>query len=156
MAPLPPTPMRGEPAAWRIVLFAAAVPLLLRLVRIDRLGDWIEPRREPPAGDPRTSGEAYRATARRIDRLRQGGRPLVRSGCLVRGITLYRFLRRAGAPVTLHFGMGLIGMEMNAGIDADTADGFAGHCWVELAGEPFAEPRDPRPLYVEMLRFPRA
>src|SRR5206468_51954 len=32
-----------QPAAWRVVLFAAAVPLLLRLVRVDRLGAWIEP-----------------------------------------------------------------------------------------------------------------
>ncbi len=159
-APLPPAPMQGEPAAWRVVLFAAAVPLLLRLVRIDRLGDWIEPRREPPlaAGEPRPLDEAYRATARRIDRLRQAGRPLVRSGCLVRGITLYRFLRRAGAPVTLHFGMAL-GKGPGARIDGETGepgDGFAGHCWVELAGQPFGEPRDPRPIYAEMLRFPRA
>jgi hypothetical protein len=144
----------GQPAAWRVVLFAAAVPLLLRAVRIDRLGAWIEPRR-PPA-DPRAfdaarghardqaCDQACNEIIRRIDRLRRAFRPLVRSGCLTRGITLYHFLRRAGAPVSLHFGVG------------DPGDGFAGHCWVELAGEPVAEPRDPRPLYPEMLRFPQS
>jgi transglutaminase superfamily protein len=146
MAPTPPLPAPDRPAAWRVVLVAAAVPLLLRLVRVDRLGPWLEPRREPPAADPRDWG----AMVRRLDRLRRAGRPLVRSGCLTRAITLYYFLRRAGAPATLHFGMG-------AGIDGDgaPADGFAGHSWVELDGEPVAEPRDPRPLYAEMLRYPR-
>jgi hypothetical protein len=129
------------PAAWRVVLFAAAVPLLLRFVRIDRLGGWLEPRREPPRSP---AGPAIDGMVRRIDRLRLAGRPLVRSGCLTRAITLYYFLRRAGAPATLHFGMG------------ELRDGFAGHCWVELAGEPIAEPRDPRPLYPEMLRFPQS
>lgn len=130
----------ARPAAWRVVLVAAAVPLLLRLVRVDRLGAWIEPRRKPPPADAREFDELVR----RLDRLRRAGRPLVRSGCLTRAITRYYFLRRAGAPVTLHFGMG-------AGTDGD---GFAGHAWVELAGEPLAEPRDPRPLYAEMLRIP--
>src|SRR4051812_33218231 len=137
--------MTGEPAAWRVVLFAAAVPLLLRFVRVDRLGGWIEPRREPPRSpaEPR----AFDDLVRRIDPPRLAGRPLVRSGCLPRGIPLYHFLRRAGAPATLHFGMG-----KDVG---KPGDGFAGHCWVELAGEPIAEPRDPRPLYPEMLRFPQ-
>jgi len=137
--------MTSQPAAWRIVLFAAAVPLLLRFVRVDRLDGWIEPRREPPR--PPADPAALDGMVRRIDRLRLAGRPLVRSGCLTRGITLYHFLRRAGAPATLHFGMG-------KGVD-EPGDGFAAHCWVELAGEPIAEPRDPRPLYPEMLRFPR-
>lgn len=146
----PPIVLRepAQPAAWRVVLVAAAVPLLLRLVRVDRLGAWIEPRREPPPADPRAN-DAITAIVWRLDRLRRAGHPLVRSGCLTRAITRYYFLRRAGAPVTLHFGMG-------AGIDGEgtPGDGFAGHAWVELAGEPLAEPRDPRPLYAEMLRIP--
>ena len=43
MAPIAPSPEPTEPAAWRVVLFAAAVPLLLRAVRVDRLGAWLEP-----------------------------------------------------------------------------------------------------------------
>src|SRR5436305_12619275 len=137
--------MTGEPAAWRVVLFAAAVPILLRFVRVDRLGGWIEPRREPPSSpaEPR----AFDDLVRRIDRLRRAGRPLVRSGCLTRGITLYHFLRRAGAPATLHFGMG-------KGVGEPGA-GFAGHCWVEPPGEPAPDPRAPRPPHLEILRFPQ-
>ena len=148
-ATAPPVALRepARPAAWRVVLVAAAVPLLLRLLRIDRLGAWIEPRREPPRApaDPRALDELVR----RLDHLRRAGHPLVRSGCLTRAITRYYFLRRAGAPVTLHFGMG-------SGIDDEgtPGEGFAGHAWVELAGEPLAEPRDPRTLYAEMLRIP--
>jgi hypothetical protein len=74
------------------------------------------------------------------------GRPLVRRGCLTRGITLYYFLRRAGADVRLCFGLGAV----------DGGDGFDGHCWLVLAGEPYLEPRDPRPLYTEMYRFGEA
>jgi hypothetical protein len=79
---------------------------------------------------------------RRIDRLLLAGRPLVRSGCLTRGITLFYFLRRAGADVSLRFGMGEV-------------DGsYSGHCWVVHDGLPLAEKRDPRPLFTEMFRIP--
>jgi hypothetical protein len=62
------------------------------------------------------------------------------------GITLYYFLKRAGADVDLCFGLGAV----------DGGDGFDGHCWLVLAGEPYLEPRDPRPLYTEMYRFGKA
>jgi hypothetical protein len=78
---------------------------------------------------------------RRIDALLAAGRPLVRSGCLTRGLTLYYFLRRAGADVALVFGMGKMGAEI------------AGHCWIVFAGEPLAEKEDPRPLFVETWRI---
>ena len=65
-------------------------------------------------------------------------RPIVRSGCLTSGVTLYRFLRRAGADVSLRFGVGLV-------------DGaFAAHCWIVYRGEPLAEQRDPRGVFTEM------
>jgi len=52
-------------------------------------------------------------------------------------VTLYRFLRRAGADVSLRFGVGMM-------------DGaIAGHCWIVYRGEPLAERRDPRGLFVE-------
>ena len=40
-------------------------------------------------------------------------------------------------PVSLRFGIGEI------------AGRLEGHCWLALDGEPFAEPRDPRPIYTE-------
>jgi hypothetical protein len=135
--------------AVRVLLFAAlAVPLLLRLVRLPRLGVWLEPRsRRPPPTTPEPPAFADRATVealvRRIDALLLAGRPVVRSGCLTRGLTLYYFLRRAGADVSLRFGMGKMGED------------FAGHCWLVFAGEPLAEPRDPRPLFIETYRISR-
>jgi hypothetical protein len=74
----------------------------------------------------------------------QAGRPLVRRGCLTRGVTLYYCLRRAGVDVGLTFGMGRV----------DGGDGFDGHCWLVKGGEPYLEARDPRDHYVPMYSFP--
>ena len=125
-------------SAVRVLLFAAASPLLLRAVKLERLGAWLEPETPLPAGqaDPAP-------LVRRIDRLLRLGWPLVRRGCLVRGMTLYRFLREAGFEVALCFGMG----KPEGGSD------FTGHCWIELDGRPLAEKRDPRPIYTETFRI---
>jgi len=127
------------PAGVSTVLFAAAVPLLLRWCALDRLHAVLEPRGPlPPAPAP----AAVAALVARVDRLLAAGRPLVRSGCLVRGLTLYRVLRRAGAEVSLRFGVGPMGGKM------------AAHCWLVYQGEPLAEPRDPRPLFAETWSIP--
>jgi transglutaminase superfamily protein len=140
----PPAP--GRLFALRVLLFAAVVPLLLRL-RIDRLAPLLEPRQPPipPAANDATA--AIIALIARIDRLLLAGRPFVRSGCLTRGITLYYFLRRAGADVALCFGIGGIG---------EVDGGFSGHCWLSHSGAPLAEKRDPRSLFTEMFRLPPA
>lgn len=124
--------------AVRILLFAAAVPVLLRLRKLPDLPAWLEPRRPTP---PPPSAAEVHLRVRHIDALIAAGRPFVRSGCLVRGLTLYRFLRRAGAEVSLCFGAG----EMDGR--------FAAHCWIVYLGEPLAEPRDPRPLFTETWRI---
>jgi Transglutaminase-like superfamily len=121
----------------------AVVPFLLR-GRLERLAE----RLESAAGvtgrtlryEPRTAEEL----SRRIDFWLRAGWPLIRRGCLTRGITQLWFLRRAGFPVSLRFGIGEI-----------TGDPIDGHCWLVLDGEPFAEKRDPRPLYTETWRIPR-
>jgi hypothetical protein len=67
---------------------------------------------------------------------------LVSTSCLTRGLTRYYFLRRAGVPVTLCFGVGW-------------PDGrFEAHCWLSRDGEPFLEARDPRPVFGETYRIP--
>jgi hypothetical protein len=124
--------------AARILLFAAAVPLILRLRKLPDLPAWLEPRN--PGDTPPAPAEVG-VLVRRVDTLIAAGRPFVRSGCMVRGLTLYRFLRRAGAEVSLRFGAG----EMNGR--------FAAHCWIVYRGEPLAEPRDPRPLFTETWRI---
>ena len=119
----------------RVFLFAAAVPVLMRL-KIARVAAILEPGREPHPVDPEliTRILAYVETV-----IRRGG-PLIRRGCLTHGLTRYYFLRRAGLDVSLRFGMGRVA----------AAKGFIGHCWLVREGEPYLEREDPRSLYVEM------
>jgi len=123
-----------------VLAVATAVPLLMRLP-LPRLSAVLEPRRPPlrpvPAQEDRI--------AHLVLAVLSAGRPLVRRGCLTRGVTLYYFLRRAGADVSLCFGMGT---------STEKADGFDGHCWLVRQGEPYLEPRDPRPLYTAIYSFP--
>jgi Transglutaminase-like superfamily len=119
----------------RILVVAAAVPLLMRL-RLPRLARVLEPRRAPPAPVARADEIAGQVEAV----LGRGGR-LVRSSCLTRGVTRYWFLRRAGVDVALCFGMGRPG-----------GDDPAGHCWIVRDGEPYLESVDPRPIFVETYR----
>jgi hypothetical protein len=122
--------------AFRIAALAACVPLLMRLP-LDRLGRLLEPRRARPQAAP---AEVERLVGR-VEHVLAAGRPLLRPGCLTRGVTLYWFLRRAGVPVDLVFGMGT------------PADGFEGHCWLVRDAEPWLERTDPRPVFVESYRI---
>jgi hypothetical protein len=124
----------GSLLAVRVLCFAALVPLLLRLRKLPDLPAWVEPRRR---SRPPLEPVEVEALVERIDELLIAGRPLVRTGCMVRGLTLYRFLRRAGADVSLRFGVGTIRGD------------FAAHCWLVYRGEPLAETHDPRPLFTE-------
>lgn len=139
--------LRGPADAWllvRVCAFGAAVPLLMRLP-LPRLAVLLTraPRRRPPQRRPSPS---------EIDRLERlvaiGPRvagPLVRPGCLTRGVTLFWFLRRAGLEVELRFGL-----------DPRDAADTDGHCWLSVDGEPFLEKRDPRPRFAELYRLPLA
>jgi hypothetical protein len=123
----------------RLGAFAAAVPLLMRLP-LPRLAALLtRPPRRPP---PRSMAEIERlerlsALAPRV------AWPLVRPGCLTRGVTLFWFLRRAGLDVELRFGL-----------DPGDEEATDGHCWLSLDGEPFLEKRDPRPRFTELYRLP--
>ncbi|MEZ4863078.1 MAG: lasso peptide biosynthesis B2 protein [Caldilineaceae bacterium] len=74
----------------------------------------------------------------------QVGRPLVQARCLTRGFTNYYFLRRAGVPVELHFGVSV----------CPTA--LLGHCWLVLQDVPFAEATDPRLHFRTVYALPNA
>jgi hypothetical protein len=69
--------------------------------------------------------------------------PVVRGGCLTRGITLYWLLRRRGVNVELQFGV-------------DRRGAADGHCWLVRDGEPYLEKVDPRPRFAETIRLPLA
>jgi Transglutaminase-like superfamily len=132
-------PPGGALLPLRAVLFGLAVPALLRLP-LDRLAGWLE---AAPAAPERPELRTAEPMVRRIDAALRAAWPLVRRGCLTRGLTQLWFLRRAGFPVSLRFGMG----EIDGRIE--------GHCWLVLDGEPLAEKRDPRPIYTETWRIPR-
>jgi hypothetical protein len=121
----------------QVLAFAAAIPLLMRL-RLTTLERILEPRRPPEACPPGRAREvAFQVEAA----LGRGGR-LVSTTCLTRALTRYYFLRRAGVPLTLCFGVGW-------------PDGApAAHCWLLREGEPFLEAQDPRPIFAETYRIP--
>jgi hypothetical protein len=110
---------------------------------LQRLQRRLEPAsRRSPRTFPVDPGQEIEAVGRRVDRLIRWGKPLVRPGCLTRGITGYYLLRRAGVDVSLCFGMGPV-----SGV------GTAGHCWLTLEGKPVLEVADPRSVYTEMVRL---
>jgi hypothetical protein len=113
-----------------IAAVAVVAPLLARL-DLQRLQRCLEPA-------ARSSRPPVAVVGRRIDRLIRRGKPLVRPGCLTRGITGYYSLRRAGLDVALCFGIG---------------PGAAAHCWLVLDGEPVLEAADPRLAFTEMVRL---
>jgi hypothetical protein len=119
---------------------ALAAPALMRLplAKLDALLEWAVSRAASPPVDPDS-------IASTVLQMLDFWSPLVRRGCLTRGLTLYYCLRRVGVPVALRFGMGR----------TSSGDGFDGHCWLELAGEPYLEARDPRSHYAAMYTFGR-
>jgi hypothetical protein len=119
----------------QVLIFAAAVPFLLRL-KLSRVETLLEPR-TPSSAD----GDRVEEIAEYVEMAIRAGRPLVRPGCLTRGVTRYYFFRRNGLDVSLCFGMGQV-----KGV-------FVGHCWLVRDGVPFMERQDPRPLYAEMYRI---
>ena len=97
------SPVR-QPRDWlllfHVACFASAAPMLMRL-QLPRLQRLLEPKTRRP---PPTPAQVQQIT-RYVEAVRRRGRPLVRSSCLTRGLTLYYFLRRSGLEVTLEFGM---------------------------------------------------
>jgi Transglutaminase-like superfamily len=120
---------------------AVAAPLLARL-DLQRLRRWLEPSPRSCLLPPADPDQVVEVAGRQVDRMIRLGRPLVRRGCLTRGITGYYILRRAGLDVALCFGVGLVpGTEVS------------GHCWLVLDGEPVLETADPRSVFTELVRM---
>lgn len=129
--------LRRPLLALRVMGFAAIVPLLMRLP-LPTLERVLEPRRTARRDPARAAW-----LERRIDSLIAHGHPVIRPGCLTRGLTHFYFLRRAGVDVRLQFGMGM------------PAGTHEGHCWLVRDGEPFLEKVDPRPIFTGTYSIPR-
>ena len=106
---------------------------------LDRVAWWLT-----PSGSVRRelSRDEVVAKVLVIDGWLARSRPFVRAGCMIRGVTLYHFLRQWGAEVSLRFGVGSV----NGAI--------AGHCWIVYDGEPLCERRDPREVFTETWVIP--
>lgn len=121
----------------RVSAFAASVPLLLRLSL---------PRQAAVLRRAGRRSSTARATIERLPELvglaHRAWHPLVRPGCLTRGMTLLWFLRRAGHEVELCFGLDVEG------------DHPEGHCWLMRGGEPLLERADQLARFVEIYRLP--
>jgi hypothetical protein len=120
---------------------AVAAPLLARM-DLPRLQSCLEPPQrsaQSPAADP---GHVVEVFGRRVDQVIRWGKPLVRPGCLTRGITGYYSLRRVGLDVALCFGVASV-----------RSASMTGHCWLVLNEEPVLETMDPRLLFIELVRL---
>lgn len=122
----------------RVFAFAAVVHPLMRL-NIAKVAGIVEPGKDVR----RPRDDRSQRIAKYVEIAIRRGAPVVRPGCLTRGLTRYYFLRRAGMDVTLCFGMG----RRNGA--------FVGHCWLVKDGEPYLENEDPRLWYIEMHRISR-
>lgn len=65
-----------------------------------------------------------------------------RRPCLLRCLVLYRYCRRRGVPVSIHFGI------------RRGPDGLQGHCWVCLHGTPLFEEEEMLQGYANVYTYP--
>ena len=121
----------------RVLAAAALVPVVTRL-RLPTMAALLTPRRPVPSPTHRPV-DVERLVAC-FDAARAVGYPIVRPGCLVRGVTLYWLLSRHGLPVELRFGLDR------------QSDHAVGHAWLVLDGTPFLEDADPTGRFTVMFR----
>jgi hypothetical protein len=108
-------------------LVATALPLLVRVAPLKVLLRLMTPpaRFQPYRGVP--AGRIAALVARRLLRLRH----MRRRACLRHGLVLYHFLRLAGVPAMLQFGV----------YPPDVDPGrLHAHCWVTVDGVALTEP----------------
>lgn len=79
--------------------------------------------------------------------------------CLLRSLLLFRFLRRQGWPVEIHFGVRRTDGESSDESPAAPASmpanlGITGHSWLVLEGQPFLETEAQEGAYAETYHFP--
>jgi hypothetical protein len=128
------------PLILRILAYAVAVPALTRT----NLTSWERFAGGGRVARPGVESGAEQKTIDYVDAVLVAFRPMVHPGCLVRGLTLYHFLRKAGVDVSLRFGVGQV-------------DGsFKGHCWLVKDGTPYLEPERPDLAYIETFNLPIA
>lgn len=108
-----------------LIVLASIFPDLKRWVSLPRLLAWFTPRGESRLYRGLSSEEIQHVVLGWLARpLRMRGLP-----CLRRGLLLFYFLRLAGHPAVLHFG-----------VYAQRSAREQAHCWVSLEGKCLADP----------------
>lgn len=119
-----------------VLVVAPVVPALMRLPlpKVDRVLRVLRGR-----GPRRLPEERVAAV---VEVAQQMAHPVVRRGCLTRGVSLYWLLRERDYDLRLCFGIG------------GPVDDFYGHCWLERDGEPYLEKIDPRERFPTQFALP--
>ena len=123
--------------ACRIFLIAVLVPFLVRwrLLRAFQRRAHHHTKRHTP------SAQSVERTVTLTDLILRVGQPILQNRCLVRTLTLYYLLRRAGVMVDLQIGL------------ASAEHGYAAHSWLVKDGLPFAERVEPNRYFRTMYRL---
>ena len=125
----------------RVVVIGMSVPVLMRLP-LPRLAAVLSAATGGATRTPGPSGRDVERVVACVEAAQRALSPVVASGCLTRGVTLYWLLRRAGAPVELCFGVG-----------RPTED-LAWHCWLVRDGRPYLEPSYSAACFDALYRIP--
>jgi len=113
----------------RMAALVVALPVLGKVLSLPRLVRLLDSRGR---GAPRRDPERRLWLVRRL--LARNAGPF-RPKCYTQSLLLFHDLRRLGHDVVIRFAI------------SENEGELEGHSWVELGGEPFGEPRDPRPLF---------
>ncbi len=116
-----------------VLAAAPVVPALMRLPMPTVDGILRRTRRRGPRRLPDERVAAVVEVAQQL------AHPVVRRGCVTRGVSLYWLL---GNDLRLCFGIG------------GPADDYFGHCWLERDGEPYLEKEDPRERFPAQFALP--
>jgi Transglutaminase-like superfamily len=131
--------LRGRRELWLFVRVLAVAPFFQLLLRLPLpVVDQIIAKMRRPA----PQGLEPQRVAAVVGAAQTFAHPVVRHGCLTRGLTLYWLLAEPSSDLRLCFGLG------------GPADDFTGHCWIERAGEPYLETEDPRERFPEQFAIP--
>ncbi len=71
------------------------------------------------------------------------GRLYSRDYCLPQSLLMFYFLRKWGYPARIHFG-----------VARNAERRLVGHAWVDVAGQPLGETRDPEAVYATTYTYP--
>jgi hypothetical protein len=120
----------------RIAGMLLVIPVLQRVLTLPALLHLFDTRAVSP---PRVTPSRLLALVREILSQRLG---IFRPNCVKQSLILFHFLRRWGYPVQIYFGV------------AKHRETLSGHCWLELHGQPLAEPADPHQMFTVVYAYP--